>query len=483
MPEPMEPPSNAALRGGAQPSTRGHVDPARPDQDFVALAEAKMQAAGIHPIEIASFRRRARHLTEAGVGLIHGADLEALSDVPARDGLPVPDDGDVREILDQLVVIKLNGGLGTSMGLTGPKSLLPVKQGKNFLDIITLQVASLRERYGTRLPFLLMNSLITRQESLDHMARSGLARDPYLPADFLQSVEPKLREDDLMPVEWPDNPDLEWCPPGHGDIYSALAASGLTDILLDHGIRWCFVSNADNLGALPDVRIATWVARSNIPFAMEVVRGTPMDRKGGHLARRDGRIVLRESAQVPDGDTSFGDVARWKYFNTNSVWFDLRAVQQLQQEDPGAPDLPLIVNRKTVDPANPSSTPVLQLETAMGAAIGALEGAQVVETPRDRFVPVKTTDDLLLVRSDAYDLLDDGTLVPRFQGAAPVISLSQEHFGLVTDLDERVPSVPSLRECAALHVEGDVRFGDGVVVRGDVKLVGPKSIPTGTVLG
>ena len=212
--------------------------------------------------------------------------------------------------------------------------------------------------------------------------------------------------------EWPADPELEWCPPGHGDIYTALAASGTLDALLGAGLRYAFVSNSDNLGALADVRIAAWLAAEQVPFALEAVRGTPADRKGGHLARYQGRVVLRETAQVPDGDTSFTDVERWRWYNTNNIWIDLRALKELQAADPAAPDLPLIVNRKTVDPRDPASTPVIQLESAMGAAIGSIPGARAIHVPRSRFAPVKTTDDLLVVRSDAYQLTSDGQMRP-----------------------------------------------------------------------
>jgi UTP--glucose-1-phosphate uridylyltransferase len=257
----------------------------------------------------------------------------------------------------------------------------------------------------------------------------------------------------------------------------------MTERLLDAGIRWCFVSNADNLGSRVDVRIASWIASESIPFAMEVVRGTAADRKGGHLARHKGRIVLRESAQVPDGDPSFADVDYWKFFNTNNLWIDLRALNRLQDENPAAPELPLIVNRKTVDPTDPDSTPVLQLETAMGAAIGSIEGAQAVEVPRTRFVPVKTTDDLLVIRSDAYSVSDDGEVTPRFTGAPPVVSLSREYFRLLRDFDGHFPAgPPSLVRCTSLTVDGDVVFGAAVAIEGAVTVTGPRVLADGTEL-
>jgi UTP--glucose-1-phosphate uridylyltransferase len=256
-------------------------------------------------------------------------------------------------------------------------------------------------------------------------------------------------------------------------VYVSLAASGMLEELLDAGVEWAFISNSDNLGATPEPRIPAWAATHDVPFVMEVVRGTPADRKGGHIARRrdNGRIVLRETAQTPPDDDSFTDVERWRYYNTNNLWVDLRALKTMLDDDPAGPELPLIVNRKTVDPRDKTSTPVLQLETAMGAAIGAIEGARAVLVPRTRFAPVKTTDDLLVVRSDAYDLQDDGTMRPTFDGPPPVVSLDPEFYKTLSDMEARFPhGPPSLREAQSFTVTGDVTFGDDVVVRGDEKV-------------
>ena len=451
---------------------------------YVGAVVAKAEAGGIQGAALAALRRRLRQLGEQDAGLLPGEVLEPLAHLPRLDELPEPSPGQARDVLGRLVIVKLNGGLGTSMGLSGPKSLLQVKPGASFLDVLARQVLALRERHSARLPLVLMNSVVTRDPSLKMLHRYENLGVPGLPPDFLQGREPKIGAGDFRPVHWPADPELEWCPPGHGDIYPALAESGTLGALLGAGLRYAFVSNSDNLGALADARIAAWLAAEQVPFALEAVRGTPADRKGGHLACYQDRLVLRETAQVPDGDVSFTDVERWRWYNTNNIWIDLRALQNLQAADPAAPDLPLIVNRKTVDPRDPESTPVIQLESAMGAAIGSIPGARAVHVPRSRFAPVKTTDDLLLVRSDAYELTSDGQMRPRFSGQEPVVTLDENYYRLLPDFEQRFPAgAPSLRRCHRFDVEGDVTFGADVIAVGEVRVTGPRHVPDGEVLG
>jgi UTP--glucose-1-phosphate uridylyltransferase len=376
------------------------------------------------------------------------------------------------------------------MGMTGPKSLLEVKDGLTFLDVIARQTLEQRRRHGARLPLALMNSFYTRDESL-----AALERYPDLradvPADFVQNKEPKLRVEDLFPVEWPPDPELEWCPPGHGDLYTALVTSGMLDALRDRGYRYAFVSNSDNLDAVLEPRILGWLAAEEIPFLMEVADRTPADRKGGHLARRpdDGQLVLRELAQTPDEDAeAFQDVARHRFFNTNTLWVDLHALADVLAARDNVLGLPMIVNRKTVDPGDSSSPPVYQLETAMGAAISVFEGARALRVSRDRFAPVKTTNDLLGLRSDCYVLTEDARLVvsPLRTRGPLFVDLDPDHYKRLADFDARFPAgPPSLVECDRFVVRGDVRFGAGVVARGDVEVVardGQAEVPDGRVL-
>ena len=224
---------------------------------------------------------------------------------------------------------------------------------------------------------------------------------------------------------------------------------------------------------------------------MEVAERTEADRKGGHIARRrEGGLVLREVAQTADEDLdAFQDVERHRFFNTNNLWLDLEVLARVMDERGGVLGLPMIVNRKTVDPTDKSSTPVIQLETAMGAAIDVFDGAQALRVPRSRFIPVKTTNDLLVLRSDAYELRGDGrvALAAQRDGAAPLVDLDDDFFKLVRDFDERFAAgAPSLAACDRLTVRGDVRFGRGVACRGEVTVEqrgrDPLEIEDGAVL-
>jgi UTP--glucose-1-phosphate uridylyltransferase len=448
----------------------------------VSGATEKMRREGLPQVAIDTFAHYEERLREGEQGTLPESELEPLTDVPSSDDLPEGDSA----ALERVVVLKLNGGLGTSMGMTKAKSLLEVKEGHTFLDVIARQVLRLREEHGAAIPLLLMNSFATRDDTLAALESYPELRIEGLPLDFVQGKVPKLLAEGFEPVEWEADPSLEWAPPGHGDVYTSLATSGTLDTLLERGYEYLFLSNSDNLGSVLEPRILGWFASEQLPFLSEVVDRTEGDRKGGHLARRrdGGGLVLRETAQVPDEDQeAFEDVGRHRFFNCNNIWVNLGALRQALEERDGVLGLPMIVNRKTVDPSDSSSPEVLQLETAMGAAIGVFEGAAAVHVPRSRFAPVKTTSHLLVVRSDAYELADNWTVrLAAGRDGAPLVQLSDE-FKLLRDFEERFAAgPPSLVEAERLEVEGDVRFGADVVVRGRVKVEGPASIPDGAVL-
>ncbi len=435
------------------------------------LAREKMRQAGVDEVAIETFAHYYRLLEHGETGMIAEStiepiEVEALADVEVGDDIAA-------EAIRQTAVIKLNGGLGTSMGMDRAKSLLCVRRGLSFLDIIARQVLHLRKEYDAALPLLFMNSFRTSAHTMEALARYEDLPVEGLPLEFLQNKEPKLLAADLLPASYPKDPDLEWCPPGHGDIYTALRGTGLLTQLLEAGYRYAFVSNSDNLGAVPDARVAGWFAQSGAPFAIEATRRTPSDRKGGHFARRkaDGRIVLRESAQTLDADRdALADLSRHQFCSTNNLWFDLQAMVDALDARGGILGLPLIRNVKHLDPADPSTPEVIQIETAMGAAIEVFEGARTIEVGRERFVPVKTTDDLLVLRSDVYDLGKDFVLEPAAD-EVPYVALDGEFYKLVGDFDKRFPDgAPSLREATSFTVAGDWTFGRGVRVVGDVAL-------------
>ncbi|KGN42024.1 UTP--glucose-1-phosphate uridylyltransferase [Knoellia aerolata] len=445
-----------------------------------------MRARGVDERAVAAFTRFYGMLEQDATGHILEESIAPLGDVPALADLDV-DEAEARAALATTVVLKLNGGLGTSMGISGPKSALPVRDGLSFLDIIARQVLAIRREHDVDLPVVFMDSFRTRDETLQLLAVHDRLEVDGLPLDFLQSAEPKLRADDLTPVSWPEDPDLEWCPPGHGDVYVALQSSGLLDRLRDRGFRHLFLSNADNLGATCDPRIPAWMAREQIPYVAEVCERTRNDRKGGHLATRrsDGRLVLRDSAMVAPGeDQYFQDNTRHVYFHVNNLWLDLDVLAARLAEHDGVLELPIIVNRKTVDPTRKDSTPVIQIESAMGTAVELFEGSRALLVPRDRFRPVKTTNELLLVRSDLYALDDASRVVSLSDEEEPFIDLS-DHYKFVQDFDARFPhGVPYIREAHSLVVDGDVTFGRDVTCVGDVtvRADAPRTIADGSRL-
>ncbi|WP_091122582.1 UTP--glucose-1-phosphate uridylyltransferase [Nocardioides terrae] len=434
-------------------------------------AVAKMRDAGVDEVAVETFAHYYRLLEHGETGMIPEASIEPV-DMPALADVQVADEDGVAA-LRQTAVIKLNGGLGTSMGMDRAKSLLCVRKGLSFLDVIARQVLHLRQQYDATLPLLLMNSFRTSADTLAALARYTDLPVEGLPLEFLQNKEPKLLVKDLSPASWPKDPEQEWCPPGHGDLYTALRGSGLLDRLLEQGYRYVFVANSDNLGAVPDPKVAGWFATSGAPFAIEAVRRTPSDRKGGHFARRrsDGRIILRETAQTLPADVeALRDLSRHRYCSTNNLWFDLRAMKEALDVRGGILGLPLIRNVKNVDPADKKSPEVVQIETAMGAAIEIFEGSALIEVGRDRFVPVKTTNDLMVLRSDVYDLAD-GFVLDQTVEEVPFIELDDQYYKVVADFDRRFPEgIPSLRKASSLTVAGDWTFGKGVQVIGKVEL-------------
>lgn len=445
----------------------------------------KMQNEGLGEPVINAFIHSVEKVQQGITGEIPESSISSELVVPDLTSFE-SDEFIAQAPIESLAVIKLNGGLGTGMGLAKAKSLLPVKGEDCFLDFIARQILFLRQEIKSSNPrFLLMNSFSTQDDSLNYLEKyPELANKGRL--DFLQNKVPKISTDELTPVNYSENPDLEWCPPGHGDIYPSLAASGLIDELLDQGIHYLFVSNSDNLGATVDLNILGYFAQSGLSFLMEVAKRTEADKKGGHLARRlsENRLVLRESAQCPEKDTvHFQDTNKYRYFNTNSLWINLRDLKTQLDDSGGFLELPLIRNKKTVNPADGSSEQVFQLESAMGAAIECFDKSGAILVPRSRFAPVKTTNDLLTLKSDAYLVTEDSRIIldPERDGVPPVVKLDDAHYKKMDSFNTLVgEEVPSLLKCEKLSVEGPVKLNSQAQFQGNVTI--KNSSPSGDLV-
>ena len=436
----------------------------------------KMEAAGLSRAAVAAFERAFGLLVSGDSSQISEDDIEPAADLPSYEDIPAGAGAGAAPLLAKTVVIKLNGGLGTGMGLQKAKSLLDVRGGDTFLDLIAKQVLHLRQEHGDGLRFLLMDSFSTSDDTREFLAAGYPQLGGADEWELMQNRVPKIGRDTLAPATCAAEPENEWCPPGHGDLYPSLEGSGWLDRLLDAGVVYAFVSNSDNLGATLDLDLLSYFATSDAPFLMEVTRRTAADRKGGHLARskQGGGLLLRESAQCPDVDAqSFQDIDRHQFFNTNNLWIRLDLLKAELEKCDGVLPLPVIQNSKTVDPRDPESAPVVQLETAMGSAIECFAGAAAIEVPRSRFAPVKTTDDLLALRSDAYVVTDDFRLElhPDRKSLPPVVNLDKAHFKMVDQLEAALQhGVPSLLKCESLNVSGAHAFSADEVFEGAVEI-------------
>lgn len=454
--------------------------------------KVKMERDNLPDFLIETFLSQYDQLVSGEQGFIDDEHLSPfdIGELPSLPGLEKYRQRGV-EALSSCAVIKLNGGLGTSMGLDGPKCLITVKEGLSFFDITARSVASANRQFGCTIPFILMNSFNTEKETAAALARYPELKGE-LPATFIQNKYPKISTADFSPATSTSSPDNEWNPPGHGDIYTALYTSGILEKLLAKGIRYAFVSNIDNLGATLNAPLLGYMVENRVPFMMEVVKRTEMDKKGGHLAKlkKNGRLILREAAQCKaDNRPLFEDITRYSCFNSNNIWLDLEAVDKATGHGRKPLDLPLIINRKTVDPADKTSAPVVQLETAMGSAVSLFEGAQAVLIDNTRFRPVKKWDDLALLRSDRFILNSENILVANPERTLPetVLVLDPQVYNTPEKFEERFKEgVPSLIECESAVIAGDFLFEKGCSFKGVCTLENRTGsmvkIPAGTVL-
>ncbi|KUI62260.1 putative UTP--glucose-1-phosphate uridylyltransferase [Cytospora mali] len=390
------------------------------------------------------------------------------------------------EFLNKLAVLKLNGGLGTSMGCVGPKSVIEVRDGMSFLDLSVRQVEYLNRTYGVNVPFLLMNSFNTNDDTAAIIKKYEGHNVDIL--TFNQSRYPRIYKDSLLPVPKSfDSPINEWYPPGHGDVFESLYNSGVLDQLIERGIEIIFLSNVDNLGAVVDLRILQHMMETKSEYVMELTNKTKADVKGGTIIDYEGSVRLLEIAQVPKEHVNeFKSIKKFKYFNTNNIWMNIKAIKRVVENN--ELEMEIIPNGKTIpgDKKGESDISIVQLETAVGAAIRHFNNAHGVNVPRRRFLPVKTCSDLMLVKSDLYTV-KHGQLqmsASRF-GDAPLIKLGGD-FKKVSDFQKHIPSIPKIIELDHLTITGAVNLGRGVTLKGTVIIVATEGstidIPPGSVL-
>jgi UDP-N-acetylglucosamine pyrophosphorylase len=237
-----------------------------------------VEAEGIAPSAISAFESTFASLVSGNTGMISESTISPSPDLVNADSIQVSPDS---ALLKETVVLKLNGGLGTGMGLDKAKSLLKVKGDDTFLDLTAKQVMKMRKDYGFNVKFMLMNSFATSEDTLAFFEEKYPALRGEEGLEMIQNKVPKLDATTYEPAVSPSDASNEWCPPGHGDLYAALVGSGRLDALLADGYKYMFVSNSDNLGATLDLKILTHFATTDASFMMECCERTENDKKGG----------------------------------------------------------------------------------------------------------------------------------------------------------------------------------------------------------
>lgn len=438
----------------------------------------KMKKEGQSEIFIQDFLDRVLQVENGETGIVKWEEVGDLD--PQKDEISFEEvvkqfSGDTN-VLRNLVVIKLNGGLGTSMGLNKAKSLIPIKDGMSFLKVMASQIEFIRKKFGIEVPFLLMDSYNTQKDSAEELKAIGFSQK--FPTSFLQHKAPRLKQSDLEPATF-QNAFEEWCPPGHGDIWLAIYETGILDKLLESGYKVAFISNGDNLGATVHPAIVEYFLKENLDFAMEMTPKTLADKKGGAIYKKTvngvvERYELLETAQVPkEHEKEFSGLGKFRTFSTNNLWINLQSLRDKISK--GVMRLSLIVNPKVVE-----SIPVYQLETAMGSAVGHFPKFRGIIIPRDRFAPVKKTEDYLVRRSDAYVLQDDFSLVMHEQRKKKnldevLVELDDNFYKKIQDFDALFPVVPSLQEAVEFKVTGKILFDVKVTIQGRVSFTNKSS--------
>lgn len=368
---------------------------------------------------------------------------------------------ETKKLAKKLAVIKLNGGIASTMKAKVPKSTILVKNNLSFLDISIRQIADIKKNIGVSIPFFLMNSFYTHRRILKE-----LKNQPIKVKCLKQSRCPIIDAKTSLPFESSDNIKLKYYPPGHGEIFDKILNKKFLSKLLSNNIEVLFISNCDNLGASLDFKILKWIQKKNIDFLMEVSDQTPQDVKGGIIHRDGDRLYLAETSQIKHlADGILKNRSKKIAFNTNNIWINIACLIDLLNKQKKL-ELPLIINQKT-EPIN-----FIQLETAVGSAISFFKNASLLAVERDRFLPVKTLADLFLIQSDIFILKENKLELNslRKHKELPIIDLGG-FFDSLKKYQSRIKAMPSLLDLQQLTVRGDVTFAEGVTLKGKVKIV------------
>jgi len=434
----------------------------------------KMIKKGVSELAIKIFEKNLNKMIEGDSFFYSSKEITPLSKTDAilennyKENLD-----EIKNMANKIAVIKLNGGLGTSMGMQSPKSQLRVKNDLNFLEITVNQILSFNSKYKTKVPLIFMNSFNTHEETEQNLAKLNFENES-LPHSFNENKSPKIKRFEkegnvyYEPAEYPTDINLEWAPPGHADVYPSLYESNLLETLTEQGYEYVFISNVDNLGASLTPSIISKIFEMDSSFTMEVANRTENDKKGGHLAIKNGKLILRESSQVlKEDEDDFQDFSKYKFFNTNSIWIKIKSLKELLDKNQGILDLPIIINQKNINPSDLTSEKIIQLESAMGSAISLFDDAKTVLVPAERFIPVKNTSNLLYLLSDLVEMDENYLLHPiKFLH----IELKNNGYKLVYDFFQRFKFIPSLKNCKSLIIEKDIYFNEPQEFKGDIKL-------------
>ncbi len=436
----------------------------------------KMQSRGIDQKCINEFLNMVRRVPNSNSGYIPLAETSPPDSRMIIDSETLGENQNElerlgRKLLTKAVVIKLNGGRSTSMGGLVPKGILEVKNGRCYLEIIVGQIEAIKRKWGAEIPLVLMNSFFTHERTMEILADYNC--NPHI---FIQNQVPRLLQDSLLPME--TDTDDDWAPPGHGDVFISLKRTGILERLIKSGKKWAFISNLDNLAACLEPWILGLISTQNIDFLLEVTDRTSVDRKGGTLVIHNNKLQLLELAQVePEERDSFMDIERFKVFNTNNLWVDLEALAAALNNQ--TPALPLIQNHKTI-----GGLKIIQLESAMGAAIGIFPRARGLRVGRDRFFPTKKIGDLFLLQTD-FCILDSMDRIrvnpkrPPDLSVRPSVVFDVNFLDFPHKIPERFedPSSISLVLADSFEVSGPVFFEKNVRIEGHVAIKVPNGKP------